>query len=200
MGGLLLVLASVSLGGPSGLSSSGVQYGPGAPAEPGVLASFFSPSVQFWGASIQRWSSEVDLEPDLVATIMQIESCGDPEAVSRAGASGLFQVMPFHFKENENPLDPEANAKRGLAYFKKSLDLAHGDIRQGLAGYNGGTGLVGSDDGQWPAETSNYAYWGEGIYRQAQARLDQSTTLDQWLSRGGARLCRQANQRLGLQR
>jgi soluble lytic murein transglycosylase-like protein len=181
-------------------SSSGIDYGAGATAEPGILAPFFSSSVQFWGAAIQRWAQSVGLEPNLIATVMQIESCGDPEAVSSAGARGLFQVMPFHFKTNENPLDPETNARRGLAYLKKSIDLAKGNIRQALAGYNGGTSLVGGDEQNWSAETNDYAYWGEGIYHEAQAGRGQSSFLDQWLAHGGARLCHQARARLGLKR
>jgi soluble lytic murein transglycosylase-like protein len=192
--GLLLVLAATSVQTPS----VSAKYGQGATAQPDVLAAFFSPSVQFWGAAIERWAASQGLDPNLVATIMQIESCGDPEAVSSAGARGLFQVMPFHFKTNEDPLDPDTNARRGLAYFKGSLNLAGGDIRQALAGYNGGTGLVGTAETQWPAETSAYADWGEGIYRQAQAKSSQSDVLAQWLSHGGARLCRQAGQRLGI--
>ena len=197
-GGLLLLLAASTVQNKDSLTSSGVSYGPGATADPGVLAPFFSSSVQFWGAAIQRWSVQWGLEPNLVATVMQIESCGDPEAASPAGARGLFQVMPFHFKKAENPLDPETNARRGLAYFKKSLDLAGEDIRQAFAGYNGGTGLVGGDETLWTDETLSYAYWGDGIYREARQNSRRSATLDEWLSHGGSRLCRQASQRLRL--
>jgi soluble lytic murein transglycosylase-like protein len=195
--GLLLVLAASTV---KNLDSpqSGSPYGPGATAEPGLLAPFFSSSVRFWGAAIQGWAAKWGLDPNLVATVMQIESCGDPAAASPAGANGLFQVMPFHFKSAENPLDPETNARRGLAYFKKSFDLAGGNIRQAFAGYNGGTALVGSDERQWPDETMNYAYWGDGIFREAQKKSSRSATLEEWLAHGGSRLCRQAAQRLNL--
>ena len=174
-------------------------YGPGATAQPGVLAPFFSKPVQFWGRSIQQWAKQWDLNANLIATVMQIESCGDPEAISKAGAAGLFQVMPFHFKEGENPIDPETNALRGLTYLKRSLDLANGDIRQALAGYNGGIGLIGIDETQWPTESVQYAYWGNGIYQEAQQAAAQSKTLTEWLNQGGAHLCAQARMRLGIQ-
>jgi Transglycosylase SLT domain len=174
-------------------------YGAGTTAQPGVLAPFFSKPVQFWGGSIQRWAKQWDLDPNLIATVVQIESCGDPEAVSKAGAAGLFQVMPFHFKDGENPIDPETNARRGLTYLKSSLDLANGDIRQALAGYNGGIGLIGIDETQWPTETMQYSFWGNGIYLEAQQGADQSKILAQWLNQGGARLCTQARRRLGIQ-
>ncbi len=174
-------------------------YDGGPTAQPGVLAPFFSKPVQFWEGSIQEWARKWDLDANLVATVMQIESCGDPEAVSKAGAAGLFQVMPFHFKDGENPVDPQTNAMRGLSYLKASLDLAHGDIRQALAGYNGGVGLIGIDETQWPTESIQYADWGSGIYLEAQKGSDQSKTLTDWLDQGGARLCAQAQRRLGIQ-
>jgi soluble lytic murein transglycosylase-like protein len=64
---------------------------------------------------------------------MQIESCGDPRARSRAGAMGLFQVMPYHFAGGDDPYNPDTNAVRGLAYLKRSLDTANGDPRLALA-------------------------------------------------------------------
>ena len=121
------------------------------------------------------------------------------ESSMKAGAAGLFQVMPFHFKEGENPIDPETNALQGLTYLKRSLDLANGDIRQALAGYNGGIGLIGIDETQWPTESVQYAYWGNGIYQEAQQAAAQSKTLTEWLNQGGAHLCAQARMRLGIQ-
>ena len=191
--GLFIILAS------GDFRPSGSQpYGPGATAQPGHLAAFYSPAVQFWGASIETWAKQWAIDANLVATVMQIESCGDPAAVSKAGAKGLFQVMPFHFTSGENAQDPETNAKRGLAYLKKSLDLAHGDVRMALASYNGGTGLINQDETEWPDETLNYAYWGAGIYQDAAQGASSSKTLNQWLTQGGWRLCLQASQRLGV--
>jgi hypothetical protein len=173
-------------------------YGAGATPQPGVMAPFFSKTVQFWGGSIQQWAKNWGLDPNLIATVMQIESCGDPEAISKAGATGLFQVMPFHFKQGENPIDPETNAMRGLSYLKSSLNLANGDIRHALAGYNGGMGLIGIDETQWPSESTQYAYWGNNIYLETQQGAVQSKTLAEWLNQGGARLCTQARRRLGI--
>lgn len=173
-------------------------YGPGATAQPGHIAPFFSIPVKFWGASIEKWAAQWQLEPNLVATVIQIESCGDPEAGSRAGATGLFQVMPFHFKAGERPQDPATNAYRGLAYLKNSLDAAHGDVRMALASYNGGMNLIGQDETLWPDETVQYTYWGSKIYQDALQGADSSQTLNKWLLQNGWRLCLQASQRLGI--
>lgn len=162
------------------------------------IAPLFTPEVRYWESQIAAWAQAAGLDPDLVATVMQIESCGDPEAVSSAGAWGLFQVMPFHFQPDEAMHDPHTNARRGLAYLARALQLADGDVRLALAGYNGGHSLIGLDAAQWPAETQRYVAWGSGIYADARAGVSASPTLAAWLAAGGASLCRQAHARLGL--
>src|SRR5689334_16010438 len=71
------------------------------------ISPIFTREVQHWGPEIVKWADTAGIDPNLVAVVMQIESCGDPRALSRAGAKGLFQVMPFHFAFADNPYDPE---------------------------------------------------------------------------------------------
>ena len=161
------------------------------------IAPLFTPEVQYWTDSIIRWANNWDLDPNLVATIMQIESCGDPMAQSHAGAIGLFQVMPYHFQAGDAPNNPDTNALRGLAYLRSALD-AHLTSRLALAGYNGGISTAGKSEAFWPAETLRYVYWGDNIYQDAQRGLNHSITLQEWLGKGGSSLCAQASRRLGL--
>lgn len=167
------------------------------PPAGGKLSPVFTPEVQYWGKRILAWAKEWGLDPNLVATVMQIESCGDPQATSRAGAMGLFQVMPYHFQPGERPYDPATNAKRGLGYLSDSL-ATHTTPRLALAGYNGGINGVKRAEAYWAAETVRYAYWGSGIYAEASAGDKESATLNEWLNAGGASLCAQARERLGL--
>ncbi len=162
------------------------------------LAPLFTPEVQYWAAKIIAWGNEWGIDPNLVATVMQIESCGDPRAASSAGAMGLFQVMPFHFAAGEDPYDPQTNAWRGMAYLSKALSTLSGNPRLALAGYNGGISRATGAESDWPAETVRYAYWGTGIYNDAAAGKKHSPTLTEWLEKGGAGLCAQARQRLGI--
>jgi len=164
----------------------------------GTLAALFTPEIQFWAADLIRWSGEHGVDPNLAATVMQIESCGNPDARSSAGASGLFQVMPFHFLVTENAYNPETNALRGLNYLASSLKHSAGDARLALAGYNGGIGVISRAESTWAAETIRYAYWGSGIYADAAQNASQSGRLDEWLKAGGAGLCRKAHERLGI--
>jgi len=170
----------------------------GDAAQPRILAPLFTAEVQHWASDIQNWADAWGLDPNLVATVMQIESCGDPQARSGVGAMGLFQVMPFHFKDQEDPYAPETNATRGMGYLAASLKDKNWDTRLGLAGYNGGIGGARQPESNWPAETIRYVKWGMGIYEDAKAGQSSSETLNAWLNAGGASLCRQAAQRLGL--
>jgi soluble lytic murein transglycosylase-like protein len=164
----------------------------------GVLAPLFTPQVQAWSQSILEWAEAWHMDPNLIATVMQIESCGDPQAVSSAGAMGLFQVMPFHFAAGEDGHDPQTNARRGLAYLQNALDARGGEVRLAFAGYNAGINGAKRPENLWPAETLRYVYWGVGIYSDAREGKDHSPYLQEWLDRGGSRLCEQAGRRLGL--
>jgi soluble lytic murein transglycosylase-like protein len=159
---------------------------------PGGISSVFTPEVQRWSPQITRWAAEAGVSPDLAATVMQIESCGGASARSSAGASGLFQVMPFHFADGEDMLQVDTNARRGLAYLARAYALAGGDLSRTLAGYNGGHGVIARDPSTWSAETRRYVYWGTGILEDIQAGFPASPRLDEWLNAGGAALCRKA--------
>jgi hypothetical protein len=169
-----------------------------ASASGSTLAPLFTPEVHSWANHRQDWAAQVNLDVNLVATVMQVESCGDPLARSPAGAMGLFQVMPYHFDHAEDPYDPDTNARRALAYLQRTLQLGAGDPSLAFAAYNGGPGVIGQSESLWPAETRRYVYWASGIYADARRGLRASPRLQEWLEAGGAGLCRQARQRLGL--
>ena len=169
-----------------------------AAAAPAAIAALFTPEVQHWAAWNAEQAAQAGLDAQLAATVMQIESCGDPRAQSPVGAAGLFQVMPGHFPSGEDRFDPATNARRGLDYLRRGLILAGGDVRLALAGYNGGHSQIGRPEGQWPAETRRYVYWGAGIHADAAAGRETSPRLDEWLAAGGSSLCWQAHTRLGL--
>jgi soluble lytic murein transglycosylase-like protein len=170
---------------------------PQQPIGGGEISAIFTPEIQFWSANLKRWATENGVDVNLAATVMQIESCGNPDARSSAGAMGLFQVMPFHFVRGENGYDTETNARRGMDYLRRSLERAGGNARLALAGYNGGIGVIGRAESAWPAETKRYVYWGE-MYNDALQNADHSARLDEWLKIGGASLCARSRQRLGI--
>ncbi len=168
------------------------------PEPPPSVAAVFTPEVQYWAPKILQWSQEYGVDANILATVIQIESCGDYMAGSGAGAQGLFQVMPFHFTDGEDMHDPDTNAKRGIEYLKGGLELADGHVGLAMAGYNGGWGVIDQGWGHWYQETRLYYIWGSQIYLDAihGKTTAQSESLQNWLASGGVNLCRQAATRL----
>jgi soluble lytic murein transglycosylase len=94
-----------------------------------------------------------DLDPYLVAGLIRQESEFNPEAVSRANAYGLTQVMPFTGKQyarrigivrftNKVLFQPAINLKIGATIFRSMLDSNHGSLEETLAAYNAGPNRV----------------------------------------------------------
>jgi hypothetical protein len=188
-----------NLGAAQEVAAAGLYEAPSQRAQEDFsLSPIFTPSVQYWKDDLIRWSAEHNLDPNLAATVMQIESCGNPNAGSGAGAMGLFQVMPFHFEADEEPYDPDTNALRGLNYLAAGLEVSGGHAGLALAGYNGGHGVIYKSYDQWHSETQRYYRWGSGIYREASAGWESSPTLLSWLSAGGQSLCTSAEDILGI--
>lgn len=203
--GLALLVVSPSLGPLASGMLGGAAHAVGALIEgvqrffaPGEIAPLFTREVARWRGEIVRWAEAYELDPNLLATVMQIESCGHPTVVSVAGAQGLFQVMPFHFAPGEMMQDPETNARRGAAFLRECQTWASGDAGRAMACYNGGPGVLSRDYSSWPTETQRYYQWGRGIYADAQRNARSSETLASWLEAGGSRLCAMAAAQLGL--
>ena len=200
--GAVVAQPSVALAAPVGGDGPELQSHPLAPAAPAAAAAelspVFTPEVQHWAPKISAWATQYGLDPALVATVMQIESCGNPHAVSASGAQGLFQVMPFHFGTGDDMQDPDTNAARGLAYLSLGLQRAGGNVGLALAGYNGGHSLIGLASSLWPAQSKRYWYWGTGIYADATSGQVSSSRLQEWLAAGGASLCSRAADQLAL--
>lgn len=94
-----------------------------------------------------------------MAAVMQQESGGDPQAVSSAGAQGLFQFMPGTAKAYgiANPFDPIESAF-GAALMLRDLHRQFGSWPLALAAYNAGPGAVQAAGNRIPniPETQHY--------------------------------------------
>jgi soluble lytic murein transglycosylase-like protein len=96
--------------------------------------------------SIHREANRADLHPELVLAVIDIESRFDRFAISRSGAQGLMQVMPFWLKEighpNDNLVEIDTNLRMGCTILKYYIDKEKGNLKRGLARYNGSLGKV----------------------------------------------------------
>ena len=89
-------------------------------------------------------ASRVELPPEMVLAVIDIESAFDAYAVSVAGAQGLMQVMPFWLDEIGQPgdrlIEINTNLRMGCTILKYYLDMESGDWTRALARYNGSLG------------------------------------------------------------
>jgi soluble lytic murein transglycosylase-like protein len=95
---------------------------------------------------VYREASRTSLDPDLVLAVMQVESHFDRYAISRVGAQGLMQVMPFWRMELGRPQDNltqvETNIIYGTTILAHYLEETRGDLVDALARYNGSRGRL----------------------------------------------------------
>ncbi|MCB1734964.1 MAG: lytic transglycosylase domain-containing protein [Gammaproteobacteria bacterium] len=93
---------------------------------------------------VHREATRVDLDPNLVLALIEVESTFDRYAISRSGAQGLMQIMPFWLKElgmhEANLMDINVNLRLGCTILKHYLDREGGDTTRALARYNGSVG------------------------------------------------------------
>jgi soluble lytic murein transglycosylase-like protein len=84
------------------------------------------------------------LDPQLVLALIQIESSFRKYAVSRSGARGYMQVMPFWVglvgRKGDNLFSLRTNLRYGCVILKYYLNLEKGDLFYALARYNGSLG------------------------------------------------------------
>jgi len=95
----------------------------------------------------------------LVKAVIHAESGYNPNAVSRAGAEGLMQLMPGTAQQLKvsDSFNPSDNIRGGVKYLKFLLDTFKGDVSLALAAYNAGLTKVAKYGGVPPyEETRNY--------------------------------------------
>lgn len=177
------------------------------------LAPFFADTVMYWEPKINEWALQNNLNPNIVAILMQIESCGHPYAGS-GFANGLFQVTPTNFnsiinnnlptaigflEQGSNQLDPDINAASGLYVFAVDcLLFASDDVSAAFACYNGGPTAVNPNNRF--QETLFYVEWADGLWADASNGRSTSETMERWFAadNAGGRICEQADRALEL--
>lgn len=90
---------------------------------------------------IQYEATRAELDPQLILSIITVESKFNKYAISKFGARGFMQVMPFWpvmlgFK-NQDLFDTQINIRYGCIILRYYLQQEHGDLNKALARYNG---------------------------------------------------------------
>ncbi len=118
---------------------------------------------------IDRVSRELSLDRNLIHAVVRVESAYNPQAVSRAGAVGLMQLMPetaklYGVRDSRNPTQ---NVYAGVLHLRK-LIRQFNDVVLALAAYNAGENAVISYGYKVPPypETQSYVRKVLAFYRQ----------------------------------
>lgn len=113
-----------------------------------------------WAAVVEAAAAAHDLDPGLVAAVIQVESSWKPRAVSPKGARGLMQLMPATARRLgvTKSFDPAQNVRGGSLYLSLLAErFGEHEVEKILAAYNAGEEAVETYKGIPPyRETRDY--------------------------------------------
>jgi soluble lytic murein transglycosylase-like protein len=172
----------------------------------GVSATWIPSTVKHWDTPINQMAKRYNIDANLVAIIMTMESGGDAKAKSPDDAQGLMQVTPPTAKDiaakylkkpvsKYNLSDPATNIEFGVAYLAYLRDQ-FGTAKQGpswdssveliAAGYNGGPGAANSlEQGKGLTDDQTIIYSRDAFNMWRERHASDSPTFDRWKERGG---------------
>lgn len=149
-----------------------------------IRRDFFANAVPY-GDIIHEKSQKYDVDPALVAAVIEQESKFSRTARSQVGAQGLMQLMPRtgRWLGAHNLYDPEQNVDAGVKYIKYLQERFHGNVKQTVAAYNAGEGNVMRYGGVPPfRETQTYV---KRVMRNYQRRSDELKQFADGVRSGG---------------
>ena len=109
--------------------------------------------------AVRRIAAEQAVSPQLIHSVIKVESNYNAHAISSKGALGLMQLIPSTARRFgvSDAFNPVQNIQGGARYLRYLLDLYNEDYPLALAAYNAGEGAVARYGGVPPfAETRNY--------------------------------------------
>lgn len=114
--------------------------------------------INDYGDIINDASKKYGVDPNLIAAVIAQESSGNVNAVSKAGAKGLMQMMDSTALSvgvtSKDIYNPKSNIHGGTEYLSQQLSTYNGDVSKALWAYNAGPGRV--NENIMPSETSKY--------------------------------------------
>jgi soluble lytic murein transglycosylase-like protein len=112
-----------------------------------------------YDAYIREAAGLYQIPEALVRAVIRVESNFDPNAISRANAQGLMQLIPATAERMlvTDPFDARQNVLGGTRYLRVLANLFNGNLQLTLAAYNAGENAVIRYRGIPPyQETQNY--------------------------------------------
>lgn len=128
--------------------------------------------------AVSRIAAEHALSPQLIHSVIKVESNYNPYAVSNKGALGIMQLIPETARRFgvKNVFNPVENIQGGAKYLRYLLDLFDGSYPLALAAYNAGEAAVARYGGIPPyPETQNYVVLVRRQWEQAKRTAQAKT-------------------------
>jgi soluble lytic murein transglycosylase-like protein len=126
---------------------------------PGVNFGSIRLNTAAYSNEIRTAASQYGVEEAIVRAIIHAESAYRPNAISRAGAQGLMQLIPATASRFGvvDPFDPAQNIRGGVQYLAWLLKRYNSNLTLAAAAYNAGEGAVDRNGGVPPyRETQRY--------------------------------------------
>jgi hypothetical protein len=138
-----------------------------------IRSEFFSTAMPY-GDIIHQKAKKYDVDPLLVAAVIEQESKFHRTAQSQVGARGLMQLMPRtgRWMGARDLYDAEQNVDAGVRYIKYLQSRFDGNLKNTIAAYNAGEGNVRRYNGVPPfRETQHYVRTVLGNYAKRNKQL-----------------------------
>ena len=138
----------------------------------GIALKDFEKNRKAHSHTIDHYAQQYRLPSSLVHAVVTAESAYDPDAISKAGAVGLMQLMPETARRYgaNNRRNPSENVNGGTRYLRDLLAMFNNDLKLALAAYNAGENAVKQYGNMIPPypETRNYVNKVLSYYREYQ--------------------------------
>jgi len=188
---------------------------PLSPEASTVTSPWIPSTVKQYGKTIGEMAKKYNLDPNLIAIIITVESGGYAKAKSEADAAGLMQVTPptagdIASRYLKKPVkkydlfDPRTNIEFGTAYLAMLRD-EYGSVKQGpswnstveliAAAYNGGfSAATALEKGEGLNDTQTVVYSRDVFNMWRERHAQKSPTFERWKERGGIELIKKAKE------
>lgn len=178
-----------------------------------ITSPWIPETVKYWEKDISEMSKRYNLDANLIAIIMTLESGGGPKAISEVQAKGLMQIMPPTAQDtaqrytkksfkNYDLLDGKTSIEFGTAYLSMLRDEygidGHGPnwdttVELIAAAYNGGFSAANAiEKGEGIRDTQTLSYSRDAFNMWRERNSQSSPTYDRWIERGGQDLINNA--------
>jgi soluble lytic murein transglycosylase-like protein len=184
------------------------------PQDKTITSPWIPATVKRYSDTINVMAKKYNIDPNLIAIIITLESGGNSKAESEAGAKGLMQITPLTGQDiatkfvkepvkKYDLLDPKTSIEFGTAYISWLRD-EFGTPEQGpswnstveliAAGYNGGPVAANHlEQGKGLTDTQTVVYSRDAFNMWRERHAKTSPTYERWKERGGSELIDLAN-------